>query len=260
VTQNMLRLLRAWLVLVYISFRRLLWSANTLMVLVPLVACAVFLVQRNYPQTGYSEQNFDQFSRWFMIRLFMSFILPLVALAYGTASVGGDREDRTLLFILVRPIPRSLVVLGKFVATLPLALGLVLCSFYLFCVLAGEMGTVAFHIYLPAVFLATLAYVALFHFFSVAFRHATIVAVVYSFFLELLVGNAPGVIKRLAINYYARSLMYSAGRLEGVQVPDPRWFEPLSPPTAEFALLGFAVAGLLAALVVFQRREYKDVT
>ena len=51
-------------------------------------------------------------------------IIP-AAMAFGTASVGGDREDRTLVFLLVRPIPRALVLLAKFIAALPLVLGLV---------------------------------------------------------------------------------------------------------------------------------------
>ena len=40
--------LRAWLMLVWLSFRRLLWSANSLMALVPLAACLLFLLKRRF--------------------------------------------------------------------------------------------------------------------------------------------------------------------------------------------------------------------
>ena len=57
----------------------------------------------------------------------------------------------------------------------------------------------------------TLAYVCLFHLFAVAFRHSTIIALVYALFMELLLGNLPGIVKRVAVNYYGRSIMYDAG-------------------------------------------------
>ncbi len=134
-----MNLARAWLNLVWLSFRRLLLSINTLMVLVPLVACALFLLQRRYAVTGFSARKFDEFNNFLMFG-FLSIVVPLCALGLGTAGIGGDREDRTLLFILVRPIPRAFVVLAKFVATLPLALGLTLTGYYVYCRLAGSLG------------------------------------------------------------------------------------------------------------------------
>ncbi len=70
-------------------------------------------------------------------------------------------------------------------------------SFWLYCRLAGAVGQVAFSLYLPAVVFMTLAYVCLFHLFAVAFRHATIIALVYALFMEVILGNLPGIVKRL---------------------------------------------------------------
>ena len=84
--------------------------------------------------------------------------------------------------------------------------------------------------------------------------------VVYALFMEVLLGNIPGIVKRVAVNYYGRSLMYAAGAPEGLTTPDPQWFEPLSVETASWALLGIAVGGLLLATVIFSRREYRDLT
>jgi hypothetical protein len=106
----------------------------------------------------------------------------------------------------------------------------------------------------------TLAYVCLFHLFAVWFRHSTILALVYALFMEVLLGSLPGIVKRVAVNYYGRSIMYSAGESEGLPPPDPRWFEPLSVATASWALAGIAAGGLLLALVVFSQREYRDLT
>ena len=88
------------------------------------------------------ESSFEAFNGFsqFLMFVFASFVVPICAVAYATASIGGDREDRTLLFLLVRPVPRPLIFLAKFIATLPLVLGLVMGSFFLYCRLAGEIG------------------------------------------------------------------------------------------------------------------------
>jgi hypothetical protein len=54
--------------------------------------------------------------------------------------------------------------------------------------------------------------------------------------------------------------MYAAGADEGLPAPDPQWFEPLSATTATWALVGIAVGGLALAIVIFSRREYRDLT
>jgi ABC-2 type transport system permease protein len=253
-----MNLVRAYATLTSLTFRRLLWSASMLMVLLPLAGCLLFVLRRHLGH-DYSVREFRHFSE-FMILVFASFVVPICALAFGTASLGGDREDRTLVFLLVRPIPRALILLAKFTATLPLVLGLVVGSYWLYCYLAGEVGRTAFPLYLPALVYMTLAYVCLFHLFAVWFRHSTILALVYALFIEVLLGNIPGIVKRVAINYYGRSIMYAAGEPEGLPPPDPRWFEPLGVGTASWALLTIAVGGLLVALVVFSRREYRDLT
>src|SRR5580704_30230 len=99
-----MNLLRAWTTLLWLSFRRLLWSGSTLMVLLPLSACTLFLLRRRFWLQPMSLESFDDFSA-FLMHAFASFVVPICAVAYGTASIGGDREDRTLLFLLVRPVP-----------------------------------------------------------------------------------------------------------------------------------------------------------
>jgi ABC-2 type transport system permease protein len=254
-----MNLLRAWGTLTSLSFQRLLWSASTMMVLLPLAGCLLFVLRRYHTDGPFNAREFREFSE-FMILIFASFVVPICALAFGTAGIGGDREDRTLVFLLVRPIPRTLILLAKFTATLPLVLGLVLGSYWLYCSLAGAVGAVAFSLYLPAMFYMTLAYVCLFHLFAVAFRHATIIALVYALFMEVLLGNLPGIVKRVAVNYYGRSIMYAAGEPEGLKPPPADWFEPLSVSVATWTLAGIAIGGLALAAIIFSRREYRDLT
>ncbi len=255
-----MKLFRAWTTLVWLSFRRLFWSLNTFMVMFPLVGAGLFIVQQRGKSIGRlsAVDAFGRFSDVFVIQLFTLFLLPICALAFATTSIGGDREDRTLLFLLVRPIPRWLILFAKWSATLPLVLALIIGSFYIYCRLAGSAADGAFRLYLPAVFLMTVAYVSLFHLFAVMFRHATITALVYALFMEALLGNMPGVIKRVAISFYGRSMMYrEVGRSV---LPEPTVFESLAVSTAAWSLGAIAIGSLLLAAVVFSRREYRDLT
>lgn len=259
-------LVRAWFTLVWLSFRRLLWSLNTLMTLGVLALCAagitVARVRRFLPlvEEGNDAIALEEFCGRFVIGLFTTIVVPLVALAFATTSIGGDREDRTLVFLLVRPIPRWLILLGKTVATLPLALGLTVGGYYALCRIAGPPGEQAFSMFLPAVYMMTLAYVGLFHLLAVLFRHATIMALVYALFIEAFLGNMPGIVKRIAVSFYGRSMMFEAGQSAGLDPPPAEWFVPVTATTASLSLLGVALTGLLLAIAFFQRKEYRDLT
>jgi ABC-2 type transport system permease protein len=48
--------------------------------------------------------------------LYLHFLLPLMALLIGSAVIADEVEDRTLTYLLVRPIPRHIIVLSKLLA------------------------------------------------------------------------------------------------------------------------------------------------
>lgn len=250
-------LVRATLTLFWLTFRRLFWSASTLMVLFPLAGGALFMLRKRYDQFGSVDLAFKAFSDFLAI-VFVGFLVPVAALAYGTGSLGADREDRTLLFLLMRPIPRWLVALTKFAATLPATLGLTTGGFWIYCRLAGPAGVVAHQLFLATVIQMTVAYLALFYLFAVVSRHSTILALIYAFFVEWLLGNMPGIVKRVAINYYGRSIMYSVGAADGLVRPP--WFEPMSAAEASWTLMVVTCVSLAAAVLIFQLREYRDLT
>ncbi len=251
-------LLRAWCFLVALSLKRLFWSTSTAVVVAPLATAALFPLRRRIADMS-AAAAFDAFSE-FLILVFASILVPLCALAYGTGGMGAEREDKTLVYLLASPLPRWTMVLAKWCAATPLTLISVFAALALYCWLAGDVGMTALGLYALPILLVTLAYLGLFHFFAVAFRHATIVAVIYALFIEVLLGNLPGIVKRVAVHYYGRSIMYARGVPQGLEAPDPEWFEPFDPVTAAWTLASIAVVGLVAAIVVFQRREYRDPT
>jgi ABC-2 type transport system permease protein len=242
-------MLNAWLTLLWLSFRRMLWSTTTLMVSFPLLGTALFVLR-------WRPGSWMHFTDGFVMVMFLTFLLPICALAYATSSLGSDREERTLVFLLTRPVPRWLILLAKLCAALPLVMGLTVGSFWVFCRLSGGFGQAALECYLPAVFYMTLAYVGVFHLFAVAFRHSTIVALIYALFFEPLVSNMPGIINHASIRFYGWSFVERAsGKTSSAW---SGFYEPVTQGSAVLTLAAIAVGTLLLAGLVFQRREYRD--
>src|SRR5207253_4853613 len=102
-------------------------------------------------EVGLERTRVYNFTRAMMFSLFIGFLLPVWSLSFATEALGGEREARTLPWLLTRPMPRWSIFLGKYVAILPWALGLNVGGFWLMCRAAGEPGAEAFPLYWPAI-------------------------------------------------------------------------------------------------------------
>ncbi|MBN1421188.1 MAG: ABC transporter permease [Planctomycetes bacterium] len=196
--------------------------------------------------------TFEDFTHW-VVRSLFGVLGPLVALAYGTAAIGDERESGTLVYLLLRPLPRG----GIFAARLAAALGATLAIgggiFAGLCILAGEPGRRALITFGPSIALGLSAHGTLFAIFGVFFKRATILALGYAFFVEAFLGNMPGIIQRASISFFIRSAVFGLG---GIESENPL-FLPVSPPAAMIALgtatLAFAALGWWG----FRTREYR---
>jgi len=205
-----------------------------------------------------SRSDFLVFSRVVVFSVFLSFLLPLWSLSFATESFGGEREGSSMLWLLTRPLPRPAIYLAKFVALLPWALGLNLGGFALLCLAGGRPGPQAFRLFWPAVLFGTLAFAALFQLIGAFFRRPAIVAVVYSFFLETILGNMPGYMKRLSLSFYTRCMMFDAAQEQGLQPEKPSIYLPVEGTSALGVLLLTTVVLVVVGMAVFARKEYRE--
>ncbi len=241
--------------LFWVAFRRLVRSRQTAVSLVLLgfacVAVMSWAHRRDRSPSDFIEQVF--------LTLFSTLLLPVFCLSYGTAGIASDREERTLVYLLVSPLPRWLVFVSKVLASMVPAVAWSMGGLAMICWLAGTAGKTAWPSLWPSILATSIAYSSLFLLFSVLFQRATLLALAYALFLETLVGNLPGIAKRLTISFYSRCQIFAAAeeldlRLRGLL--NPEVFLPVSGPTAQSALW-LASFGLLAVgLAIFQRREY----
>ena len=203
---------------------------------------------------------FLNFSRWVVFGLYLGFLLPLFMLAFGSGALGGEREDRTLIWLATRPMPREAIYLAKFLGILPWCVAVAVGGFGMLCLAGGELGWRAFAVYWPDVAGGAVGFAALFHLVGALFRRPAVLGLAYIFFFEILVTNLPGSLKRLSVNYYVRSLLYNDARLAAPRVSPETLdvYEPVSSLTAWVVLLSLAVGLTLVGSVLFARQEPKD--
>jgi ABC-2 type transport system permease protein len=217
------------------------------------------VAQGAYHAAVYQASGFFVFSDLIVFSMFTTFLLPLWSVSFATEGLGREREAQNLLWVLTRPISRPAIFLAKYVALLPWCLALNLGGFTLICLAGGPHGRRALELYWPAVFWSTLAYSALFHLMGACLRRASILALLYAFFLETIMGNIPGQVKRLSISFYTRCLMFDRAHEFGVHPDRPDIFLPVTGTTAWLVLAGITVGCLIVGAVVFTWNEYLDV-
>lgn len=201
---------------------------------------------------------FANFAKLVILGAYLSFVLPMFTLAYASAAIGGERENRSLIWLTTRPIPRSAVYLAKFLGTLPWCLLFSVGGFAALCVAGGEPGRICFHLFWAAALAGSIAFSALFHLIGAIFRRPIVVGLVYVFFFEFLVAALPGSLKLLSLAFYVRSLMYNGAVAASYPGESLDVAAPVSSQTAWW-MLALATTGFtLLGMWLFSRYEYKD--
>jgi ABC-2 type transport system permease protein len=198
---------------------------------------------------------FAVFSRAIVFAIYLSFLMPIWSLSFATEALGGDRENRSLVWLLTRPLSRPAIYLAQFVAMLPWSLGLNLGGFALLCLAAGPPGWHALRLFWPAVLWGTLAFSSLFLLMGASFRRPAVVAIVYAFFLETLLGNMPGYLKRVSISFYTRCMMFEVSTEYGVEPEKPSVYLPVDGTTAWLILMAVTLGLLVVGMVLFSRQS-----
>ncbi|MGL6095292.1 MAG: ABC transporter permease [Fimbriiglobus sp.] len=207
-----------------------------------------------------ADWRFLTFTRWVVLVMFLAFLLPLFSLAFASGTIGGEREGRTLIWLMTRPLPRWAVYLGTLLGVLPWCVLASVGSLLILGLVGGDVGRHAAATFWPAAAGGAVAFAALFHLIGAVFRRPAVVGLVYVFFFETLVANLPGSLKQLSLNYYVRSLMYNEAAAE-VTAAVPASLDvyaPADPLTAWLTLAGATVGLTLAGMAVFSRQEPTD--
>jgi len=198
---------------------------------------------------------FRQMAVPFLFQLY----IPLMGLLGGSACVGDEIDQRTLVFLTTRPAGKASILLGKSAAQIVISLAIVILalagSFALGLgsyVFSGE-GMARLGKYLLAGALATMAYTSLFVLFGALLKKPVIAGIVFIFGWEYIVQFIPGSTQHLTISHYIKSLLpykSSAGGFLMFQL------EPSAAVHAVLVLLLLSGFFLALATRVFSSKEY----
>ena len=146
--------------------------------------------------------------------LYIRVIVPLLGVFYGTALIADEVDDKTITYLFTRPIPRSAVVLGKYLAYLACTILLVLPSvmivYFLIVPIAGGSIGEAFPSLvadLGMLVVGLAAYGAVFALVGTRLKRPLVAGLVFAFGWEPTVLLFPGYLKRLTVAYYMQALV-----------------------------------------------------
>jgi ABC-type transport system involved in multi-copper enzyme maturation permease subunit len=196
--------------------------------------------------------------------LYIRFIIPVLGVFYGTSLIADEVEDKTITYLFTRPIPRSAVLLGKYLAylvcTILLVLPSVMIVFFLIVPIAGGSIAAAFPSLLidfGMLAIGLAAYGAVFALVGTRIKRPLIVGLVFAFGWEPAVLLFPGYLKRATVAYYMQALVtHEMPQDSAVSLLMQVFREVPSVGTSLLALAVIIVATLWSAGRAVEHKEY----
>jgi len=138
-----------------------------------------------------AEDSLDAFAG-ITVGLFFGVVLPIVTLILATSSLGDERRDSTLSFIVLKPIPRSMIALAKIIASLAASAAVLIPGAVLLGVARGVRNG-EWEFILPLVIsgvIGSAVYASLFTPLGYLTQRATLIGLAYVFLWEGAVSGA----------------------------------------------------------------------
>jgi ABC-2 type transport system permease protein len=176
----------------------------------------------------------------------LGIVVPLAALWLGTSAIGDLVEDRLLVYLWLKPVPRWQLPAAAVLATVTLVAPLTALPLAASALAAGagELALTAFF----AAFLAACAYAGLFVAAGLWFRRAVWWGLAFVLLWENAAAYASDGLERFTVTSWARSILSS---VSGVEVP----LDGRSVGAALVVLPAVAVAGWLVATFRYRRAD-----
>jgi len=228
----------------------------TAAVLLALLPAAIGLLWRSVATKG----NFAPADAYNSLAasLIFGFILTILSVIYGTGVISQELEQRTIVYLLTRPVPRWRILLAKFVGSV-IAISATVCISALLLALVvygpGELGAGQLGRDLRILPVGALAYGSLFLFLATFLPRPLTWGLLFVFGWESWVPNLPGSFARLSIMTHLRALAPHPGSAKTAQFLDD--FNPDIVRWQAWAVLGGVIfLALLFAIIVFSTKEY----
>lgn len=178
-------------------------------------------------------------------------ILPIVTMALATAAFGNERDDRTLSYLVLKPVRRSLIVLPKLLASIIVGGPLLIASGVIVTLLGVGGGQAAVAVGV-ALFAGAVTYATIFTWAGLVSARALGFALVYVILWEGVVSSFLDGVRYLSVRGYTLAILYGI---------DNESFEALGQRVIEFpaALVGAAAVTAVFFWLTVRRLRRMDV-
>lgn len=133
-------------------------------------------------------------------------VIPVVSLVFGGAAIGDLRDDKTLVYLWLRPMDRWPIVVGAFLAALTLTAPITLVPVVLAAVLTGAGGGLV-SATIVAGLVGVIAYCAIFTMLGVWLKKFIVWGLAYILIWEGFIALGGAGVARFAIRKYTRSII-----------------------------------------------------
>jgi ABC-2 type transport system permease protein len=182
-------------------------------------------------------------------------LLPLAAVIFGTTAFGGEVDDGTLVYLLVKPLPRWRVVVWKYVVAV-LSTAAVMIPAVLLPWLVVRTPELPFRIplsYLAGLGVGCLVYCAIFVALGLTTRRSLVFGLLYIVAVEMVLSRTIIGTKSLSVREFAISVAQWAGN--GTVTLSPT---PVSLPTVWIMGPVILVGAIVFTLWKLQRFEVAE--
>jgi len=145
---------------------------------------------------------------------YLHFLLPLITIFIGTSVLRDEVEERTLSYLLTRPLPRGMIIFSKMLAGiitagLMLFISLMLTWLVMLISIGGSEWVGNFNQVIKSsgiIMLGLLVYLPLFTLIGGILKQPVLISLLFSFGWEGTVAVMPGNIKLLTVAHYLHVL------------------------------------------------------
>jgi ABC-2 type transport system permease protein len=256
-----------------LSLGQMLWSRRSLflalvaaapVVLASLIRFAASISPAALPQINGQRIDGAALFGLMMWLLYIRFIVPVLGMFYGIGLIADEVDDKTITYLFVRPIPRSAVLLGKYLAyvvctTLLILPSVVIVYFLIVPIGGGSIGAAfpALATDLGVLALGIASYGAVFGWVGTRLKRPLVIGLVFIFGWEPGVLLFPGYLKRATIGYYLQGLVpHTMPQDSAVNVLLQVFQEIPSVALSVSALAGITLVGVWLAARATEAREY----
>ena len=190
----------------WLSLRQLLgrWRVLVILLLAALPSLLILLIEL----LGEAEITFDdEFVEPIIDAMVVGGIMPIVTMVLASAAFGNELEDKTLYYLVLKPVSRISIVVAKLLATLVVAVPLVVSSGVVASALVGAdaqvLGTLA-----VALAAGVAAYASIFTFAGLLTPRALAYGLVYVLVWEGLLSTIVSGVRYLSVRGYTLALLH----------------------------------------------------